>query len=564
MRTSTRLVSSAVLGIAAASLLSVATPRGAGARFYSDDPLTREPETQDASGVKEWEIFLVYDLLENTFATPGDSTPNVKARNVNTIDEVPDSNWFTNRIGARPLSIDEAVKGPITGAGPASGKWIVTHGKQAGFAPGFTIRDREGETWFVSFDAKGFPEAATGAILVANRIFWALGYWQVENHLVFGKPGQIEVADDATITPPSGKKRRMKMADVEDVLRRSQRGADGSYRAIAARRLPGRVLGGFRYHGTRPDDPNDVIPHEHRRELRALKVFGAWTNLVDMKAGNTLDTLITENGKSVVRHYLQDVGSTFGTGALAPREYDEGYEYLFEGDLVWKRLVTLNFYMKPWQTIDYEKNAAIGRFEGDEFEPVEWKPRVPTAAFLRARADDNFWAAKRVMAFSNDMIKALAATGRYTDESAAVLLADVLIKRRDKIGRAYLTAVNPVTEVQLDPKGVLTFENAAAVHDVARVPDHYRVVFHRFDNATGESTPVGEPVNATEPRLRAPKGIPTATGSFVMARIAAIAAEHPAWAVPVDAYFRRSSRGWTLVGLNRVPPAQVEQVARVQ
>jgi hypothetical protein len=35
-------------------------------------------------------------------------------------------------------------------------------------------------------------------------------------------------------------------------------------------------------------------PHEHRRELRALRVFGAWTNLVDLKAGNTLDALVEE------------------------------------------------------------------------------------------------------------------------------------------------------------------------------------------------------------------------------------------------------------------------------
>ena len=117
----------------------------------------------------------------------------------------------------------------------------------------------------------------------------------------------------------------MEERDLEDVLRRAHRSADGSYRAIAARALSGRPIGGFRYHGTRPDDPNDVVPHEHRRELRALKVFGAWTNLVDMKAGNTLDTVVEENGRSVVRHYLQDVGSTFGTGANGPREYDEGW-----------------------------------------------------------------------------------------------------------------------------------------------------------------------------------------------------------------------------------------------
>jgi hypothetical protein len=79
-----------------------------------------------------------------------------------------------------------------------------------------------------------------------------------------------------------------------------------------------------------PRTRSDVVPHEHRRELRALKVFGAWTNLVDLKAGNTLDTLVTENGRGVVRHYLQDVGSTFGSGARRPHDWDEGYEYLFE------------------------------------------------------------------------------------------------------------------------------------------------------------------------------------------------------------------------------------------
>jgi len=107
---------------------------------------------------------------------------------------------------------------------------------------------------------------------------------------------------------------------------------DGTYRVIAGRLLPGTILGGFQYAGTRPDDPNDVVPHQHRRELRALRVFGAWTNLTDLKVANTLDTLVTENGRSIVRHYLQDVGSTFGTGALGPRDWDEGHEYLFESE----------------------------------------------------------------------------------------------------------------------------------------------------------------------------------------------------------------------------------------
>ena len=34
---------------------------------------------------------------------------------------------------------------------------------------------------------------------------------------------------------------------------------------------------------------------------------------------------------------------------------------LYEGDLVWKRLVSLGFYLRPWQTIRYEESVAIGR-----------------------------------------------------------------------------------------------------------------------------------------------------------------------------------------------------------
>ena len=40
---------------------------------------------------------------------------NVRAMNVNTLDEVPDSSWFTNRIGRREIPLDELVRGPDRG-----------------------------------------------------------------------------------------------------------------------------------------------------------------------------------------------------------------------------------------------------------------------------------------------------------------------------------------------------------------------------------------------------------------------------------------------------------------
>ena len=191
---------------------------------------------------------------------------------------------------------------------------------------------------------------------------------------------------------------------------RSHRSPDGSYRAVAARQLPGRVIGPFRYFGTRNDDPNDMVPHEDRRELRALKVFGAWTNLSDMKAGNTLDT--RRHRERPRRRPPLPAGCRLDVRHRRARcpPWADGWNYFYDGGLLLKRLVSLGFYLEPWQTARYTEYPSIGRFEGDAFDPLTWKPHAPTAAFLRARSDDMFWAARRVAAFSDDLIRAIVAT----------------------------------------------------------------------------------------------------------------------------------------------------------
>ena len=540
------------------ALLVAATATNAAApRFYSDDPLTREPETQDASSVAEWEIDLFIDLALNLFAHPGGPVGDVRAGEVNTIDEVPDSNWFTNRILTRPISADEAAKGPVSGDGPAPGRWTVTAPKGAGAAPGFTMRDAKGDLWFVTFDSDGNPEAATSAIMVANKIFWTLGYWQVENHVIKVHPVQLDIAETARFRQLSGKRRPLKRGDIDDVFKVSHRSADGSYRAVAGRAVAGKIIGGFRYYGTRPDDPNDIVPHQHRRSLRALKVFGAWTNLVDMKAGNTLDTVSTENDRAVVRHYLQDVGSTFGTGALGPREYDEGWEHLVEPGPAAKRMLLFGFPIRPWQTAKYTNNKAIGRFEGSAFDPAEWKPRVPAAALAHARGDDTFWAARRVAAFTDDMIRAVVKAGQYSDPAAEKLLGDVLIERRNKITAHYFKAVNPLLDFSLTADGRLRYRNAAVDAGVASAPTGgYRVTWLNFDNATGAATPLGTPVTASGLEAQAPAPLPTAGDGMVRVEVAAIGGADASWLVPVSAYFRRNNAGWQLVGFDRLPLGQ--------
>jgi len=518
-------------------------------RFFSDDPLTREPETQDASGATFLDVELAPDLLLNLFTRPGDPASHVPAGNVNTIDEVPDSGWFTNRIYVRQVGIDEIRRGPNSAPPPASGPWTVVGAKTTGASPGFTARDSRGVRWFVQFDAAGHPRAATGAVAVAVRLFWALGYNQIETHLVRLRADELQIDEGAQIETRAGHRRQLRRSDVADVLARAARDTDGTYRATAGLAVAGRVVGPFKYYGTRADDPNDIVPHEHRRELRALKVFGAWTNLVDMKAGNTLDVVVNEGGRGLVRHYLQDVGSTFGTGALGPRDPDEGYEYLYEGLPLWKRLVSVGFFVSPWQTIPYQQLPEIGRFEGDRFDPTTWRPRVPTAAFLRADDADTFWAALRVASFSDDLIRAAVSHGEYEDPAATRLLGDVLIKRRDAIARAYLRRVCPLTRFALDNRGTLTFADAAVEFGAAPAGTDYVARWSRYENSTGAVQPLGESQGTG--MLEAPSALPTEREAIVKIGIAAAGDAGRT----VDVYFRRHDDAWRLVGIERVPPA---------
>ena len=164
------------------------------------------------------------------------------------------------------------------------------------------------------------------------------------------------------------------------------RSADGSYRVIASKAIGGTILGPFRYYGTVPDDPNDVVPHEHRRELRGLRVFSAWLNHMDSRGINSLDTLVDAGSRKLVRHYLLDFGSTLGSAAIAVKSRRSGYSYLWDFADSMKTMATFGLYVPRWAFIDYPMNflPAVGRVEADHFEPEEWGPHYPNPAFENA------------------------------------------------------------------------------------------------------------------------------------------------------------------------------------
>src|SRR6187200_1202911 len=105
--------------------MCVAVTSGQTPRYFPDDPIAREPESQDASKAAPFEQSQMYELLHNLFVTSGLKPSGLRAMNINTIDEVPDSSWFTNRIGTRAMSLEELIVGANVGQPPDPSSWTL-------------------------------------------------------------------------------------------------------------------------------------------------------------------------------------------------------------------------------------------------------------------------------------------------------------------------------------------------------------------------------------------------------------------------------------------------------
>jgi hypothetical protein len=519
--------------------------------FYPDDPIAFDDDMSlDASKVVPIEDSNVYDFVANTFANPG-TRHDVRALNVNTIGEVPDSSWFVNRLGQRTLSTAELVRGPDRFDSVSLDGWKVSGGKSSGLQPGFRMTDPSGQLYQIEFDPPSNPEMATGAEIIGTAFYHAFGYHTVDVYLAELDPAKIEITPKARITDPLvGERRPLTRRDVNDVLNRGARMPNGRYRVIVSRFAEGAPLGNFRYYGTRPDDPSDIIPHEDRRELRAARVFGAWLNHDDSRGVNSLDMLQTDGARRYVKHYMFDFGSIMGSGTVFAQRHRAGNEYIVDWAPGWLTLATLGLYTRDWLHIDYpDVPPSVGRFEGHSFDPLEWRPEYPNTAFDNMRADDAFWAARIVSRFSHADIRAIVSKARYSDPRATDYITATLIQRQNKALKTWLTAVNPLVDFALGPDAELTFTNAAVAADLATPPEEYRVRWSRFDNATGAATKAIE-ATATGTRMPAPPQV-VADAEFVQVEIASHHPQFSAWKAPVTVHFRRNSAGWVLVGVMR-------------
>jgi hypothetical protein len=408
--------------------------------------------------------------------------PHVRARDVNALDEVPDSSWFENRLGVRDMSVDEIRRGPNAEPGPfAALPWTIIGAKQGGLGLGFTFTDANGDKYILKFDSANLPEAETAADIVVQRILWACGYNTPEDYVGYIHRFDLVIGDKA-------KKKGVTPERVDAVLKKVFRTQDGRIRVLASRFIAGKIVGPYAREGTRGDDPNDTIAHQERRSLRGQYAFFSWLNHADLQEDNTLDTYIDNH----VVHYLVDFGIALGVSGTKNKWKTEGSTYLFDVGQSLSNLVGFGLRHRTYDGLKQPPLLGVGLFDAEHFDPGEWRSHSPYWPLVDKDAFDAFWASKILIRFTREQIAAIVDEAKYSDPRAAQYLVDTLVARQRKTARFWFDRVAPLDRFTYEPDGErarLCFTDLMLAYDLSASRTRYDVAsFDRSGKTLGRQT----------------------------------------------------------------------------
>src|SRR6185295_7184220 len=185
-------------------LMLAVAPVFAQPRFYEDDPLMGEPVPRTVKGLATRKVDDIYSFFENSYVTPRREgrearlTPQ-RALDVNTLGEVPDSAWYTNRHAFRRMSVAELERGPGNTTPPSKdGAWTIVGAKSDGVTPGFIIEDVKKNRYLLKLDPPDYPELCSAADVIGSKFFYALGYFTPENYVVHFRQEDLAIPPGAT------------------------------------------------------------------------------------------------------------------------------------------------------------------------------------------------------------------------------------------------------------------------------------------------------------------------------------------------------------------------------
>jgi hypothetical protein len=402
-----------------------------------------------------------------------------EAVNATSIDEVADSAWFTNRIGIRPMSLEELTHGACKPSqviehpeDAPDGSWVIDHGKDNGASAGFRIKIAGKGKYLLKTDAPGV-ERGTAASAVGAAAYSAVGFYTTCERVVYVKRSVFKLTPGLTVTNNTGETHPFDQAALDKVFNGANK--KGEYlRFSASAWLDGNLIGPFRYEKTRSDDPNDIIPHQDRRELRGGRLLAAWLDHYDAREQNSMDVWFADrkdtpdSSPGHVIHYYLDTSDTLGSEWDWPQISRRlGHSYVFDWGDAGRDFITLGIPLRPWDRVAYVPGHELfAYFDAKNFVPEEWKNEYPNPSFSRMTERDGAWMARILAHFTPEMVSALAAMGKFSDPSNTTYLAEVLEGRLEKILERYLTRLSPLGEVHIDNDGALCATDLAAKRHV--------------------------------------------------------------------------------------------------
>jgi hypothetical protein len=479
----------------ATSLAACATPSAVpGVRFVNAPAVTAVDDRLDVPTPPRSRDFLVdlyhYDALlyrriERALELPRPR----RAAGVNALDEVPDSTWFTNRIGIRDMTLPELTAGPVTLDSPELHRpWKVVRTKPGRGDIGFLIEDARGERFLLKFDPPGHPEQESATHVIVGKILWACGFNTTEDFLVHVRRDDLVLAPGATMTDDFGDKHPLDRAGLLRRLAKVEALPDGRMRAVASRWVAGKSLGGHPAEGVRTDDPNDRIPHELRRDLRGAYAMFAWLDHVDIQESNFLDSWVADRGNPrihYVKHYLIDFGKSLGVMASTGHDPRRGHVYVIDLADMGKSLLQLGLVKRSPEGRHAPGLRGVGLFEAQTFDPGAWVPDYPVyVPFLVADRLDKFWAAKILIRFTRAQLHAIVETGQLSDPRATRYVTDTLVARQRATAAYWFARVNPLDRFAADGDR-LCFDDLAVTYGFADAAStRYQAM--RYDRAARE------------------------------------------------------------------------------
>ncbi len=463
------------LSSAGVALLVLSCSTGQG-RFPLKDPLwVDEGDFREFSPApEEYEPATFWEVFDHTFLRP---MPRVfafevagRAKNVNAWDEVPDSSWFTNRMSRHIPTPAEAAKGSCEEIIDPKGPFEVTGGKPDGLNPGFLIKTKTGKKYFFKFDGADQPERATSADVIGSKIYHAVGYPAPCNQVFYFDPKTLKLSPKATIKNAEGVKVPMTQADVQKAFDVVKPNKQGLVRGFASEFLPGRPLGPWRYQDTRPDDPNDVIDHEDRREIRGSGVMSSWTNHFDSRDQNSL-TMWIENpktGKGYVRHNIIDFGDCFGSiWAFDEMSRRHGQTFYLKMGHMLADFATLGTIERPWDRAEFgPAGPTLGYYNAENYVADEWHNGYPLPAYSNMREEDAAWMARIIADLGEEQLNAIIDEAKLENKVLDRELRKAILGRRKKVLARYLGRLSPLSYPTLD-KGDVCLRDLAVRAGVA-------------------------------------------------------------------------------------------------